>query len=189
MWRALLKGWCPPEFITKEEYTKVKSHMSLFSNAFVGITGFCATYNGGWMRRYGAIAKTKDGKTRNYYEESIRNIQKQIKNLQLVSFISGDYKDLEFPTEPSFIYCDPPYQTSHYIMYNEQNFNYTDYWNWVREKSKTNYIICSEYNAPDDFNCIWSKELTTTFDKNSRSQATEKLFTYKNGLYSVYINL
>ena len=46
--------------------------------------------------------------------------------------------------------------------------------------SKSNIVLCSEYNAPDDFDCIWSKELTTTLDKNSRSKAVEKLFMIKN---------
>ena len=50
--------------------------------------------------------------------------------------------------------------------------------------SKDNYILVSEYNAPNDFVPMWQKELTTTLDKNSRSKVVEKLFTYKDGLYA-----
>lgn len=75
------------------------------------------------------------------------------------------------------IYCDPPYaNTTKY----KDDFNHDEYWNWVRKMSKNNIVLCSEYNAPDDFDCIWSKELTTTLDKNSRSKAVEKLFMIKN---------
>jgi hypothetical protein len=45
--------------------------------------------------------------------------------------------------------------------------------------SEKNIVLCSEYSAPPDFECIWSKELTTTLDNASRSKAVEKLFAYK----------
>lgn len=63
-------------------------------------------------------------------------------------------------------------------MYKD-SFDHSKYWDWVRKMSKDNIVFCSEYNAPNDFECIWTKELTTTLDKNSRSKAVEKLFTYK----------
>lgn len=42
--------------------------------------------------------------------------------------------------------------------------------------SKNNIVLCSEYEAPEDFKCIWQKQLTTTLDKSSRIKAVEKLF-------------
>ena len=53
---------------------------------------------------------------------------------------------------------------------------------WVRDTSKNNFVFVSEYNAPKDFKCVWSKVLTTTLDKSSRSTATEKLFTYNSNM-------
>lgn len=94
--------------------------------------------------------------------------------LKDVDFICGDY--LNIKPHNAVVYCDPPYQgTTKY----KDKLNYDTYWNWVREISKDNIVLCSEYNAPSDFECIWSKELTTTLDKASRSKAVEKLFTYK----------
>ena len=46
--------------------------------------------------------------------------------------------------------------------------------------SEDNIILISEYNAPDDFEVIFTKTLTTTLDKNSRKTDTEKLFVIKN---------
>lgn len=177
MWNAFKNGYEPPENITKEEYTYVKNHKDEFPKEYVAIVGFCSTYNAGWFRRYGAFAITKEGKIRNYYQEAIRNIKKQIPNILDVHFQVKDFFDLY--CDNCLIYCDPPYKTSHYIMYEEKDFDYNKYWEKIRFLSKNNIVLCSEYEAPKDFECIWSKELTTTLDKASRSKAVEKLFKYK----------
>ena len=86
MWNALQNGYEPPEDITKEEYKYVKDHKDEFSKEHIAIVGFCATYNAGWFRRYGGSAITKEGKKRNYYQEAVRNIQKQIPNIMDESY-------------------------------------------------------------------------------------------------------
>ncbi len=37
----------------------------------------------------------------------------------------------------------------------------------------------SEYNAPDDFECIWNKNVTTSLKVHKHEDRVEKLFTYK----------
>lgn len=127
---------------------------------------------------YAGIVKTKVGTIRNYYDESIRNILKQTLHIQDVEFKCVDYtyyKDLK----NTVIYCDPPYQGTTQYDYNK-SFDYEKFWSWVRELSKDNIVLVSEYNAPDDFNCIYEKTLTTTLDKNSRKKDTEKLFVHSS---------
>lgn len=177
MWNALQNGYEPPEDITKEEYKYVKDHKDEFSKEYIAIVGFCATYNAGWFRRYGGSAITKEGKKRNYYQEAIKNIQKQVPNIMDVNFKVGDF--FELSCNNCLLYCDPPYQSSHYIMYEEQGFDYKKYWDKIRELSKDNIVICSEYYAPNDFDVIYEKKLTTTFDNKNRKIDTEKLFVYK----------
>ena len=53
----------------------------------------------------------------------------------------------------------------------------------VRDVSKNNFVFVSEYNAPKDFDCIWSKECKTLLDSNKSIEykdnvRIEKLFTY-----------
>jgi DNA adenine methylase len=46
--------------------------------------------------------------------------------------------------------------------------------------SKENQIFISEYSAPDDFECIWQKEIVSSLTKNTGSKkGTEKLFVKK----------
>lgn len=44
--------------------------------------------------------------------------------------------------------------------------------------SKDNVVIISEYSMPDDFDCIWSKQVTTSLKVHEHEDRTEKLFTY-----------
>ena len=141
----------------------------------VALAGLCATYNAKWFGGYAGIVHTKIGTERNYYDEAVRNVRKQVPMVKGVKFTCGDY--LNIKPYNAVVYCDPPYQgTTKY----KDDLNYDTYWNWVREISKDNIVLCSEYNAPSDFECIWSKELTTTLDKASRSKAVEKLFKYNS---------
>ena len=180
--KELQKGWNPLDDVkmTREFYNDVKDNKDKYPKYIVALAGLCATYNAKWFGGYAGIVHTKIGTVRNYYDEAVRNVLKQINNLKEVKYETIDYRTLTC-LKGKVIYCDPPYEST--TKYKDE-FNHSEFWDWVRELSKDNYILVSEYNAPEDFIPMWQKELTTTLDKNSRSKAVEKLFTYKNGLYS-----
>jgi DNA adenine methylase len=174
MWNDLQAGWQPPETMSKEMYENIKNNKDDYSKALVAIAGFCATYNAKWFGGYAGVVKTKINTYRNYYDEAVRNILKQVDKLMNVKFIHADYTYFS-NYKNSLIYCDPPYQgTTQYGS--SKDFDYDRFWNWVREMSVHNAVFVSEYNTPDDFECIYEKTLTTTLDKNSRKNDTEKLF-------------
>lgn len=175
-WKQVQRSWNPLNDVemTKSLYDDVKNHKENYPKHIVALSGLCATYNAKWFGGYAGIVHTKIGTTRNYYHEAVRNVLKQRDNILDVAYRCGSYEDIQ--ASGTLIYCDPPYEgTTKY----KDNFDHNKYWNWVRKMSKDNIVLCSEYNAPEDFSCIWTKELTTTLDKNSRSKAVEKLFTYK----------
>lgn len=175
-WKEIQNGWNPLEDVvmSKDFYNKVKENKDFYPKHIVALCGLCATYNAKWFGGYAGIVHTKIGIYRNYYDEAVRNVLKQKNNILNVIYDYKSYEDIS--VEGALIYCDPPYEnTTKY----KDDFDHDAYWKWVRKMSQNNIVICSEYNAPDDFECIWSKELTTTLDKSSRSKAIEKLFTYK----------
>lgn len=177
LWQDLQSGWQPPETLSKKMYNDIKNNKDKYGKSLVAIAGFCATYNAKWFGGYAGIVHTKINTIRNYYDEAIRNIQKQMLNLMDVQFKCVDYTYYS-DYKNCLIYCDPPYQNTTQYGINK-GFNYDKFWNWVREMSKNNIVLVSEYNAPNDFKYIYEKTLTTTLDKNSRKKDTEKLFTYK----------
>ena len=81
MWNSLLCGWRPPAHISREEYNDIKNNKENYDKNLVAVAGFCATYNAKWFGGYAGIVETKTGKVRNYYDEAIRNIMKQLEYL------------------------------------------------------------------------------------------------------------
>lgn len=176
LWQDLQSGWTPPETMPREIYNDIKNNKNEYGKSLVAIAGFCATYNAKWFGGYAGVVKTKINTYRDYYDEAIRNIQKQMLNLLNVEFKCCDYISYSNITD-ALIYCDIPYQgTTQYGS--NKDFDYDKFWAWVREMSKENIVLISEYNAPSDFEPIFEKTLTTTLDKNSRKKNTEKLFIY-----------
>lgn len=175
-WQALQTGWNPGAVpMSKELYTQIKDYKELFRPEVVALAGFCATYNAKWFGGYAGTVKTKTGEIRNYYDEAVRNVLKQIPALADVVFQAKSYDEINL--SGCLVYCDPPYEgTTKYIG----SFNHSRYWEWVRKMSENNIVICSEYAAPDDFICIWEMERTTTLDKASRTKAIERLFVRRD---------
>lgn len=176
MWNELQNGWIPPSEISKELYTNIKDNKEDYEDALVSIAGFCATYNAKWFGGYAGIVNTKAGTVRNYYDEAVRNIMKQLNQIGDVEFLNADYT-LFNDYKGALIYCDPPYEnTTQYGT--AKDFHHERFWDWVRIMSRENLVLVSEYNAPDDFTCIFEKQLTTTLDKNSRKKDVERLFVH-----------
>lgn len=171
-----------PEFVTKEHYSEVRDcynkRLDTFEKWYIGAIGFLASYNGRFFDGgYAGLVNTKTGTVRNYYDEAKRNFEMQIPYLQDIIFECGNYKDKR-STNNWLIYCDIPYKdTKQYGV--SKNFNYDEFWQWVREQSKDNIVIISECQAPDDFKCIWEQEILRTVDNTKRVKSTEKLFIHK----------
>ena len=177
MWKALLHGWMPVE-ITKETYTHIKNNKDKHLGFAVGWAGFNCSYSGKYFGGFAGKVNTKIGTVRNYQEESIKNVLKQIVNLSGVYFHCLKYDELPIP-ENSIIYCDPPYKGT--TKYNV-DFDHDVFFNWCRKmKSLGHSVFISEYSAPDDFREVWSKEVKSSLSANgkhgSSKSSVEKLFT------------
>lgn len=177
MWKGLQENMERPINITKELYVKARTEYNNgtnieFDDFLIGWIGWMASFNGRFFD--GGYSGKSSG--RDYIDEQIRNTTKQIPLLKDILFKSCDYMDLEIP-EKSIIYCDIPYKgTKQYST--SKDFNHDIFWNWCRQKSKDGHdVYVSEYNAPDDFKCIWQKELTNSMNQSKTYKPIEKLFT------------
>ena len=187
LYKALQDGWKPPEFIERETYntyrTKFNNHTYTDDEKFlVGYFGFAGSYGGRFYEGGYAGKLFKDGiEVRNYPKEAYNNIKKQLPFIKNVVFNDGSYDELDIPPN-SIIYCDPPYENTKQY---KDSFNHSKFWQWCRIKVKEgNEVYISEYNAPDDFICIWEKETKSSLSANGKSggskKSTEKLFVHKS---------
>ena len=167
-----------PAVILEEEYKSVKDNKDKYEKWYVGLVGFCGSYG---AKYFGGYAKGND--TRDRQAESIRNLQKQAPNLQGIKFINASFLDLPKDKIKGYvIYCDPPYRNT--TKYKTEEFPYDEFYKWVKDMSIHNTVLVSEYNMPEEFECIWSKETKVNFDSNRETNdknniRVEKLFTYK----------
>lgn len=183
LFEYVLAGKTLPNFIEREEYYKVKANKDDYEDWYVGFVGFLCSMRGKFFDSYAGIIRLKDGKIRNYIDERSRNLINQIPLLHNVIFTDVSYLDLEIP-DNSVIYCDPPYfNTKRY----RDTIDYNEFWEWCRMKSCNNDVIISEYNAPNDFKCIWNCNIKSIV-KGKAVIATEKLFVHKS-LYEKYVCL
>jgi len=158
-----------PNSLTEEEYKQLKgSKPEPIKSWLRFVASFGGKFDNGYAR----------GKGRLVCIEGKHNAQKQSPNLKGVKFINGSYEEYsEF--ENCLIYCDPPYKGT--TPYKTGAFNHDKFWEWCRDMSKNNVVFISEYEAPDDFICVWQGEIKTNF-ASQRIKAThnsvEKLFKY-----------
>lgn len=166
-----------PKAITRDEYISVRDNKDKHPKWYVGLVGFCATYNAKYFGGYAGACKTKQG-IRNYDQESIRNLINQTPNIKNIKFCNKSFSELPKDKIKKYvIYCDPPYRDT--TKYKTEKFPYEEFYDWCREMSVHNIILISEYNMPEDFKCIWQKEHKTSLDKNdNKKKRVEKLFTY-----------
>lgn len=172
MWNALLyKSWNPPLFVSESLYEHVKTNPNNYETELVGYIGF-NSYGAKW---FGGYRRDKEGK-RDYWREHYNNIQIQRTRMYGVSLTCGSYLDMEIPNN-SVVYCDPPYkETTKYAS----DFSHEVFWDWVRQIGEHNPVFVSEYQAPDDFECLWQKRVNNTLAKDTGSkQGIEKLFRRK----------
>ena len=172
MYKAVQNGWTPPAIITEEEYDYIRNNKDK-DKPLTGFVGIGCSYSGKW---FGGYARNKTG--RNYCLNAHNSILKQLNEIRDIKFDCKDYKELEF--DGCLIYCDPPYKdTTKYPIIGE--FNTEEFWNVMRNWSKNNIVIISEYEAPYDFECI--KEIHTKTDirngDGKRENRVERLFRYK----------
>ena len=149
-----------------------------YPKALLGFVAYACSFGGGW---WNGFIGYNEKKGKNYIKEAIRGLKKHIDsavNMENSDFLHGNYESIEIP-DNSFVYCDPPYaNTKKYA----NDFDTERFWNWCREliETKKNIkLLISEYNAPEDFVCIWSKGAQDRMGNNTMSK-NEKLFIHNS---------
>lgn len=161
-----------PDSVSEAEYKALKGTQPQPITSWIRfVCSFSGKFENGYARQGNSLKYKSEP-----IQEGLRNAQKQSSKIQDVVFECMSYQDVDVSNV--LIYCDPPYQGT--TGYKTGAFDHDAFFDWCRKmKAKGNIVFVSEYNAPDDFTCVWQGEVKTNF-ASGRSGAThnavEKLF-------------
>ena len=169
--KSLSEGWVPPESISEEHYAFVKKNQSKYEPHYLGYIGFQMSYGAVWFSTF----RRDSGGKRDYSLESYTHAMKQAPKLKGVQFHHCSYDQLDIPPQ-SIIYCDPPYAGT--TGYATGAFDHAKFWQWCRDKvAEGHKVYVSEYTAPQDWICVWEKQVNNTLTKDTGSKkGVERLF-------------
>ena len=168
-----------PKTISEEEYKLVKNNKNDYDKWYVGLVGFSCGFGAKYFGGFARGVKSDKITLRDMPNEAMRNLQKQASNLIDINFKCQSFLDIDIKNiENSVIYCDIPYRDT--LKYKTELFPYDDFYKWCVELSKNNTVLVSEYNMPEEFKCIWSKESKVGMNQGLHKKRIEKLFQVRN---------
>jgi DNA adenine methylase len=156
-------------FVGEKEYQHIKNNKPEYEDWVLGYAGFQLSFGAKW---FGGYRRDKAG-VRDYENEAQQNLKAQQNLIKGVLFYNCNYWDLDIP-ENSIIYCDPPYaNTTKY----KNSFDHDKFWIWCEDMVKLGHsVFVSEYNAPENWKSVWSKEVKTCLDVKNYKNDVENLF-------------
>jgi len=152
--------------------------------------GTACSFGGSWFTSI-ARNRTADGVTG--YEGQAKSCEKKAASIRKcpdLTLLHCSYEELEIP-DGAVVYCDPPYSggKSRSKVHRFDDFDVDAYYRWVRELSQRCVVVCSTFDAPEDFVTVhdWGDTRPVQFnghrhDRNS-NPTTEKLIRYEGGLW------
>jgi len=153
MWKALQKGWIPPNVApSEEEYKRIRDDPTV-SAELKGFIGIAQSWGGIFWGGY-ARGRMSDGRKRDYTRYAYNSTMRRIPNLLSVHFQHKLYSKVLSNSlkakDPMVMYLDPPYEST--TTYRGiPPFNSKLFWQNVRVVSKKHYVLTSSYKAPEDF--------------------------------------
>ena len=187
LFKGLLKNKKVFYPISKELYLDAKQeykngHSDRYSVFDLAWIGYMASFRGMFFDVYtGNNVKSRiDSRPdRDYIDDAIKNILKQLDGLKDVAFECCSYDKLIIPRK-SIIYCDLPYRNTTKYK-NMPDFDYEKFYDWCfKEFNRGNKVFISEYSLPDcRFTEIWHGEARCTLNRGVVYNKIEKLYTVK----------
>lgn len=159
MWQAIADGWNPPEHVTKDEYTSLRSAAP---SALRGFVGFGASFGGKW---FGGYVKDADAVNRARWNNgpfvaaARASVLKARSAFQHARIIRLDYRKHE-PDRSTLVYCDPPYAgTLGYLGRTSVGFDSAEFWRTAKRWSDAGAtVVVSESQAPVGWRVLASRE-------------------------------
>ena len=158
MWRALQRGWKPPQEYSREKYLKLReTRRNTPDSAIKGYVGHQYSYGGIYFGAYRGdyVPKLDCSAAR-------KRVQEIAQRLATTKFYVGDYR--QFSKIKGYImYLDPPYSkgANKYVV----GFKFKEFLSWARKMAQYNLVFISNTeNIPGAIE-IYSRKMRYGTDK------------------------
>lgn len=156
LWEKCLREgceWLPTEStVIEREYAKYKTARDE-NDPLTAWYGIALSFGGKW---FGGVARNSQTRINGGYYPQKRSTEQKVQSLRKVAtkLHIGSYKDLDIP-DGAVVYLDPPYEgrtKAHHF----DGFDYSEFWEWVRELSARCTVFTSCYDCPSDFETVYA---------------------------------
>lgn len=169
LWSAVRDGWVPPTAISKEQYNELKNADPSALRAFAG---FGLSFGGKWFGGYASSARGDD-----FCGAAARGLLKKADAVKRADRVEQLPFYMWSVTPETVVYCDPPYaDTTGYA--GSGSWDATWFWDTVRRWANQGaQVFVSEYRAPDDITCVWSRDVKSLLKRDDNTTVvSESLF-------------
>lgn len=196
LWKKVVAegvDWLPTSLEEVEANYHAYKDAQDMSDPLTAWYGVACSFGGKW---YGGVARSShnggfDGA--GLYGEQARSTEKKAASMRAcpdLTLLCSSYDELEIP-DGAVVYCDPPYSggKTRTKAHRFEQFDVDAYYGWVRELSRRCVVVCSTFDAPEDFEVLydWGDTVHRYTDGKNTSEytdgTTEKLIRYGGGLW------
>lgn len=168
--QSVQMGYVPPSSVTERQFIDLKNDETNPLKAIVHI-------GASFMGQLGHHGFRNPGTCENLAKIA-RYIPLRRHLLQGIEFRVADYLDLE--CKGCLVLCDPPYLSAKKNWpKNYRGFDHEVFWKWAEHMSLENIVIVSEYEAPENWRCIWRHVIRTANTFKLNKVKVEKLFVLR----------
>lgn len=193
LWRRVVAegtDWLPTSLEEVEANYRAYKERQDMSDPLTAWYGIACSFGGKW---YGGIARNKTTTGATGFEAQARSTERKAASMREcpdLRLLCCSYEELEIP-DGAVVYCDPPYSggKSRTKAHRFEDFDVNAYYDWVRDLSQRCVVVCSTFDAPEDFVTVhdWGDTVHRYTDGKNTSEytdgTTEKLIRYEGGLW------
>lgn len=174
LWEAAIAGHEFPSTLSRDEWDALRHDPE--PSALRAFAGFGVSFGGKWFAGY---AKPSP-KGYDYAAGAARSIAKKARGMQGAEVCQADYREvLALADADTAVYLDPPYAgTTEYGA--ARGFDSGEMWEHARAAvARGSLVLVSEYNAPPEWEPVWTGRPSATLAGGTNGTVSEHLFAYR----------
>ena len=175
------------KYVDKDTWRDVRVNIGTgkYEDWYTGYVGFICSFRCNWFSGY---SKDYTDKDLSFQLSGYNSLLREQELLKDIVFSTAEYDDVVIKNN-SIVYCDAPYRDT--LGYMTGEFDFDKYYDWLKEVSKDNLVLISEYSMPHGFkeidSWVMSGGIHNGIDDNNSS--VERLFVVEGGyLVDKYFN-